>query len=178
MSSMITGGTGFIGSQVVRHLLDKGEKNPVVFDISLSKNRLDDVADQIEMVKGDLGNFNHVLNTVKKARPKVIYHMGAMLSVPSETDPAASFPVNVLGTYHVLEAARLFDAKQVLFSSSIGTYGSDIQDKVINDNTLQRPTIFYGAAKLFGEHIGMFYRKKYGLDFRGVRYPGIVVPGV
>ena len=76
MSSMITGGTGFIGSQVVRHLLEKGEKNPVVFDISLSKNRLDDVADQIEMVKGDLGNFNHVLNTVKKARPKVIYHMG------------------------------------------------------------------------------------------------------
>jgi threonine 3-dehydrogenase len=137
-----------------------------------------DVADQIEIVGGDLGNFNHVLSVVKKVRPKVIYHMGAMLSVPSETDPAASFRVNVLGMYHVLEAARLFDVKQVLYSSSIGTYGADIKDKVISDYTLQRPTILYGACKLFGEHIGLFYRRKYGLDFRGVRYPGIVGPGV
>ena len=159
-------------------MLEKGENSPVVFDINQSTNRLNDVVDKIEIIGGDLGNFNHVLNVVKKVRPKVIYHMGAMLSVPSEADPAASFRINVLGIYHVLEAARLFNVKQVLFSSSIGTYGFDIKDKVIDDYTLQRPIIFYGACKLFGEHIGLFYRRKYGIDFRGVRYPSIVGPGV
>ena len=163
MSSIVTGGTGFIGAQIVRLLLEKGENSPVVFDINQSTNRLNDVVDKIEIIGGDLGNFNHVLNVVKKVRPKVIYHMGAMLSVPSEADPAASFRINVLGIYHVLEAARLFNVKQVLFSSSIGTYGFDIKDKVINDYTLQRPIIFYGACKLFGEHIGLFYRRKYDI---------------
>jgi threonine 3-dehydrogenase len=66
----------------------------------------------------------------------------------------------------------------VIFSSTLATYGSDIREEVMSDYTLQRPTLFYGCTKLFAELMGRFYRKKFGLDFRGVRYPAIVGPGV
>jgi len=150
----------------------------VVFHVSPSVKRLEDVADQVEMVRGDLGNFSHVLNAVQRTKPSVIFHLGAMTSVPSDQDPAAAMKTNALGTFHVLEAARLFEVPQVLFSSSIGTYGLGIQENVIDDYTLQRPELFYGATKVFCEHMGLFYKRKYELDFRGVRYPSIVGPGV
>ncbi len=178
MTVLITGGTGFIGAEVVRLLLKGGEQRPVVFHVSGNTRRLDDVADQVELVRGDLGNFSHILDVVKKVKPSVIYHLGGMLSVPSDADPAAAIHTNALGTFHVLEAARLFDVPQVLFSSSISTYGLDIQEEVIDDGTIQRPLLFYGATKVFCEHMGLFYKRRYGLDFRGVRYPSIVGPGV
>lgn len=178
MAVLITGGTGFIGVEVARILLKKGEKRPVIFDINPSTKRLDEIADQVKLVRGDLGNFSHVLDVVQRANPSVIYHLGGMLSVPSDADPAAALRANALGTFHVLEAAKLFNVSQVLFSSTIGTYGLDIQEEVINDYTLQRPQLFYGATKVFGEHMGLFYKRKYGLDFRAIRYPSIVGPGV
>ena len=178
MSTLVTGGTGFIGAQVVRVLLEKGEKDIVVFDINPSTKLLDDVADKVEVVRGDLGNFSHVLSLVKNVRPTVIYHLGGMLSVPSDADNAASFRANAMGTFHVLEAARLFEVPQVLFSSTLATYGLDVRDDAVNDYTLQRPQLFYGATKVFCELMGLFYKRKFGLDFRGVRYPSIVGPGV
>lgn len=178
MSTFITGGTGFIGAQIVRILLERGEKDIVVFDINPSTKLLDDVAEHVEVVRGDLGNFSHVLNAVKTFRPKAIYHLGGMLSVPSDADNAASFRANAMGTFHVLEAAKLFEVPQVLFSSTLATYGRDIRGKVIDDYTLQRPQLFYGATKVFCEAMGLFYKRKFGLDFRGVRYPSIVGPGV
>jgi len=178
MDTLITGGTGFIGAQIVRILLEKGKKDLVVFDINPSTKLLDDVADQIEVVRGDLGNFSHVLNVVKTCRPKVIYHLGGMLSVPSDADNAASFRANAMGTFHVLEAAKLFEVPQVFFSSTLATYGLDIREDVIGDYTLQRPQLFYGCTKVFCEHMGLFYKRKYGLDYRGIRYPSIVGPGV
>ena len=119
-----------------------------------------------------------MLEAVKKARPQVIYHLGATLSVPSEADPASAMQTNAMGTFHVLEAARLFDVPQVVFASSVGTYGTDIRDDTIDDATIQRPQLFYGMTKVFGEHMGLFYRRKHGLDFRGIRYPSIIGPGV
>ncbi len=163
---------------MVRLLLDKGEHKPVIFDINPALQRLDDVAEHTDVVRGDLGNFSHVLNVVKAVKPTAIYHLGGMLSVPSEADPAAALRTNALGTFHILEAARLFEVPQVLFSSSIATYRRDIQEEVLTDYTLQRPELFYGATKVFCEHMGLFYKRKYGLDFRGVRYPSVVGPGV
>lgn len=178
MTVLITGGTGFIGAEVVRLLLERGEQRPVIFHVSGNTQRLGDVLDQVELVRGDLANFNHVLDVVKKVRPSVIYHLGAMLSVPSEADPASAIHTNAMGTFHVLEAARLFDVPQVLFSSSIGTYGYDITGDVIDDSTLQRPGLIYGVTKVFGEHLGLSYKRKYGLDYRCIRYPSIIGPGV
>ncbi len=178
MGILVTGGTGFIGAQVVRLLLEKGEKDLMVFDINVSTKYLGDVSERVEIVRGDLGNFSHVLNAVKRSKPKAIYHLGGMLSVPSDADPAASFRANAMGTFHVLEAARLFEVPQVFFSSTIATYGLHTRVEVIDDYTLQRPQLFYGTTKVFCEHMGLFYKRKYGLDFRGLRYPSIVGPGV
>ena len=178
MSVLVTGGTGFIGAEVVRMLLAKGEKLVMAFDINPSTKLLDDVAEKVRVVRGDLGNFSHVLNAVRTFKPRVIYHLGAMLSVPSDADHAASFRANAMGTFHVLEAARLFDVQQVLFSSTLGTYGLDMEGEAVNDYTLQRPQLFYGCTKVFGELMGQFFKRKFALDFRGVRYPSIVGPGV
>lgn len=178
MATLVTGGAGFIGREVVRLLLEKGEKRPLVMSRDPSPERLADIAGEVDVWRGDLGNFSHVLEAVKTARPKVIYHLGASLSVPSEADPAGAMQTNALGTFHVLEAARLFDVPQVVFASSVGTYGTGIREDTIHDGTIQRPQFFYGMTKVFGEHMGLFYRRKHGLDFRGLRYPSIVGPGV
>ena len=156
MATLITGGAGFVGLEVVRLLLNRGESRPAVFSRHPSPQRLGDLADRVEAIAGDLGNFSHVLHAVKTTRPGRIYHLGAMLSVPSDTDPAAAMQTNAMGTFHVLEAARLFEVKQVIFSSSVGTYGYDMHEDVINDHTLQRPQFFYGATKVFGEPMGLF----------------------
>ena len=178
MAALITGGAGFIGLEVLRLLLSRGEKSPLVMSRNPSPKRLGDLANDVEVMRGDLGNFSHVLEAVKRARPQVIYHLGASLSVPSEADPASAMQTNAMGTFHVLEAARLFDVPQVVFASSVGVYGSDIRGDTIDDGTIQRPKLFYGMTKVFGEHMGLFYRRKYGLDFRGIRYPSIIGPGV
>jgi threonine 3-dehydrogenase len=178
MATLITGGAGFIGLEVVRLLIESSEKRPVIFSRNPVREHLGDLADQVEIIRGDLGNFSHVLHAVKQARPEVIYHLGAITSVPSEVDPAAAFQTNAAGTFHVLEAARLFEVPRVIFASSMATYGLDINDEMIRDTTIQRPQLFYGATKVFGEHMGLFYRRKYKLDFRGLRYPSVIGPGV
>jgi len=175
---LITGGAGFVGLEVARQLLDRGETGITVFSRNPSQHRLGDLHDRVTAVAGDVGNFSHVLDVVKACRPAVIYHLGAMLSVPSEADPASAIQTNAMGTFYVLEAARLFEVGQVVFSSSIGTYGFGLPEGPIDDLTLQRPMFFYGATKAFGEHMGLFFKRKYGLDFRGIRYPSVIGPGV
>ena len=177
MTSLITGGTGFMGAEVVRLLLKKGGE-PVIFSRNPSTPRLADLSDKVEGIAGDLGNFSNVLNAVKKTQPDVIYHLGGMLSVPSDADPAAAFQANALGTFHVLEAAKLFEVPQVLFASSLGVYGTGIREDFIDDYTVQRPLLFYGATKAFAENMGLFYKRKYGLDFRGIRFPSVLGPGI
>jgi len=177
MGVMVTGGTGLIGATLVRMLLERDEKNVVAFHRNPAKKTLDDVAERVALVQGDLGNFSHVLEAVKNHRPRTIYHLGAMLTLPSDADPPAAFQSNIAGTFHILEAARLFDVKQVLFASSIGAYGADVQSEIIDDYTVQRPNTMYGVSKVFGENLGSYYKLKYGLDFRSLRYPGIIGAG-
>jgi nucleoside-diphosphate-sugar epimerase len=177
MAILVTGGTGFIGAQVARVLVQKGQR-PVIFDINDRKTLLKGIEEKVTVVKGDVSNYSHVLNVVKQYKIDIIYHLGSMLSVPSDADPWSSFRVNAQGTFNVLEAARILGVKQVIFSSTLGTYGLDIREEIIDDYTLQRPTLFYGCTKVFSELMGRFYKRKFGLDFRGVRYPAIVGPGV
>ena len=177
MRIVVTGGAGFVGLQVSRMLVDRGHE-VTVFSRTPSEKRLGDLNGRVSAVAGDVGNFSHVLDLVKAAKPEVIYHLGAMLSVPSDADPAAAIQTNAMGTFYVLEAARLFDVRQVVFSSSVATYGSGLGKGDVDDWSLQRPTLFYGATKVFGEHMGLVYKRKYGLDFRGIRYPSVVGPGV
>jgi len=175
MPILITGGTGFLGTALARQLVQRGEE-VVLFATTPRLERLADIKDKIKFVQGDLKVWNDVLNVVKDHKISGIFHMGAMLSTPSEKNPWASFETNVAGTMYVLEAARLFGVKKVFFASTSATYGLGIGETV-NEATLQRPTNVYGIGKLYGELLGRFYRRKFGLDFRAVRYFAVIGPG-
>ena len=177
MRTLITGGTGFIGSQVARVLAERGER-PIIFDINDRQVPFKGIEDKVTIVKGDVSNYSHVFNVIQQYGIDVIYHLGSMLSVPSDADPWSSFRVNAQGGFHVLEAARILGVKKVTFSSTLATYGLDIREEVVDDYSLQRPNLFYGCTKVFVELMGRFYRRKFGIDFRAVRYPAIIGPGV
>lgn len=176
MSILITGGTGFIGVGLAHKLVEKG-KDVVLFDVAPRSERVADIKGKVKVIQGDLKVWPEVMNVVKENNVEGIFHLGSMLSVPSEENPWASFQINVVGTMHVLEAARLFGVKRMVFPSSIATYGLGTTE-VISDETLQRPVTMYGAGKLYGELLGRFYRRKFGLDFRCLRYCSVVGPGV
>jgi len=175
MARLITGGSGLVGAELA-HVLAGGGEKVIVFDIAKSA-RLADIGDSITFVRGDLGNWSEVFNVVKNNEITHIYHMGAMLTFESEANPWGSFHTNVVGTYNVLEAARLLGVKGMMFTSSIGTFDASLVPE-LSDMALQRPRDFYGVGKLYCEGLGRMYRRKFGLDFRALRYPSVVGPGV
>ena len=176
MAILITGGTGFIGSGLARKLVERGEKDIVLFDIAPRLDRVADIKGKVKIVQGDLKVWPEVMNVIKDNNVEGIFHLGSMLSGACEANPWSGYQTVVTGTMHVLEAARLLGVKRVIFSSTGATYGLGIPE-VITDETLQRPISIYGAGKLFGEHLGRFYRRKFGLDFRCVRYFMVIGPG-
>lgn len=76
-----------------------------------------------------------------------------------------------------MEASRLFGVNKVIFSSSMGVYGAT-SDVIISDATSQEPSIMYGVTKVFDELLGRYYQRRFGIDFRGVRFPQLIGPGV
>ena len=175
---LVTGATGFIGSHVVRLLLEKGGATVVASNTSGSRRNLEDVQAQVEFVRADSGSFTSVLRMVENTRPETIYHIGAMLAPACDADPEAGIRANALGTYHILEAARLFGVRQVIFASSMSVLtGAFAREPVVDDFSVTRPDFVYGAAKLFSENIGLFYKRQYGFDYRGLRLPNVIGPG-
>jgi threonine 3-dehydrogenase len=179
MTVLVTGGAGFIGAEVVRELVERGDEEVHVTFHSGRLQRLHGLTERVQLHRIDLADPAGVQALVGTVRPRAIYHLGAILSGPSEADPQASIQANAFGTHALLEAARHHDVEQFLFASSIGTFvGEEQPDGPITDHTLQRPDLIYGVSKVFGELLGRYYRRKYGLDYRGIRYPGVVGPGV
>jgi len=107
MKVLITGGTGFIGAELARTLVSKGD-DVVLFDIAPDYARIGDIKHEVKMAQGNLAYQAEVFNVIKDNNIEGIYHLGSMLSVPSNANPWASFQVNVVGTMNVLEGARLF----------------------------------------------------------------------
>jgi len=131
-----------------------------------------------KIVLGDITNWPEVLNVFKGNSFDSVFHLAAMLSLPSEANPWAAHQVNVTGTLNMLEAVRLFGSNKLIMASTTGTYGLDTDSADITDTTLQRPTTMYGCTKVYGELLGRFYRKKFNTDFRSVRIPSLVGPGI
>jgi threonine 3-dehydrogenase len=176
MAKLITGGTGYIGSELARILANRGEEI-VLFDIAINRYRIEDIEKKVKIVRGDVSNAAQVNNVVKDNHITELYHLGSMLTYVSENDPWASFQTNVIGTCNILEACRLFGVKKMLFTSTMGTFGMQFTP-VITDTTLQRPITMYGCGKLYCEGLGRFYHNKFGLDFRSVRFSHMVGPNV
>lgn len=174
MSILITGGTGFIGAKLARRMVEIGE-DVVLFDLVPRIDRLPDIKDRVHVIQGDLKVWPEVMNAVRDNDVKGIFHLGGMLSVACEASPWAAFQANVAGTMHSLEAARLFGVERFIFASTAATYSMGIPD-IIDENTLQRPSSIYGIGKLHGELLGRYYRRKFGLDFRCLRYYQVMGP--
>jgi len=160
-------------------LVAQGSEDVIVAHRSGNFSRITDIVHQVQTVQADLGDDDAVRALVADTAPKQLFHFGATLTGPGEADPQALLRSNLDGVVTLFEAARLAGTEQIIFASSIGTYGRDLEPgEAVNDRSLQRPHSIYGVTKVFAENLGAWYRGKYGLDFRGLRYPSIVGPGV
>lgn len=171
LNILITGGTGFIGAYLANALRDAGN-NVSLFDINPRRELLHS-PEAFEIINGDLAELSHVLEAAKEK--DVIYHTGALLSASAEESPVTAYRVNLGGTFNVLEAARLLGVGTVVFTSTAATYGAGL--KTVDDETLQRPTTMYGVCKVASERLGEYYHRKFGVNFRGVRFPSILGAG-
>jgi hypothetical protein len=86
MATLLTGGFGVIGAEVTRLLLERGGQRPALLDVNPSHHRLGDIAEQVDVIRGDVGTFSNVLDAVKRTRPTAIYHLGGMFSLPWPLD--------------------------------------------------------------------------------------------
>jgi UDP-N-acetylglucosamine/UDP-N-acetyl-alpha-D-glucosaminouronate 4-epimerase len=171
---LVTGGAGFIGSNLVRALLDRGDKVRVLDNFSTG-NRANLAGVDVEIVEGELRSYERVHNAVREI--EVVYHLGALGSVPrSVQDPLTSNAVNVEGTLNVLLAARDSGVRRVVFASSSSVYGS--RDSLpVTEDTPPNPISPYGVAKLAAERYCVSFSRVYdGLETVVLRYFNVFGP--
>jgi len=171
---LVTGGAGFIGSNLVRALLERGEQVRVLDNFSTgSRSNLAGL--DLEIVEGELRSYERVHNAVRGS--EVVYHLGALGSVPrSVQDPLTSSAVNVEGTLNVLLAARDEGVRRVVFSSSTSVYGSS-RRLPTSEDTPPDPISPYGVAKLAAERYCVSFSRVYeSLETVVLRYFNVFGP--
>jgi nucleoside-diphosphate-sugar epimerase len=173
--NLITGGLGFLGSYLARQLVDKGEE-VVIFDLAKGSKLIEDIKDKVKVVRGDLTDGTRVLVAMRNNDIDCIYHLAALVPPNSEQNLAATFELNVQGTIHVLETARLLKVGSVIFVSTLATYGLGVPH-LTNEDVPQQPRNMYGITKVCCERLGEQYHLKYGVNFRGVRFPPVLGGG-
>jgi UDP-glucose 4-epimerase len=155
---LVTGGAGFIGSNLVRGLLERGDDVRVLDNFSTG-NRANLEELDVEIVEGELRSYERVHNAVRGT--EVVYHLGALGSVPrSVQDPLTSSAVNIEGTLNVLLAARDEGIRRVVFSSSASIYGSS-REMPTTEASPPDPVSPYGVAKLAAERYCVSFSRVY-----------------
>jgi UDP-glucose 4-epimerase len=155
---LVTGGAGFIGSNLVRALLERGDEVRVLDNFATGRRENLDGLD-LEVVEGELRSYERVHRATRGI--EVVYHLGALGSVPrSVQDPLTSNAVNVEGTLNVLLAARDEGVRRVVFSSSTSVYGSTTLLPTSED-TAPDPLSPYGVAKLAAERYCISFSRVY-----------------
>src|SRR5436190_467506 len=155
---LVTGGAGFIGSNLVRALLERGDDVRVLDNFSTG-NRANLGGLEVEVVEGELRSYERVHNAVRGV--EVVYHLGALGSVPrSVQDPLTSSAVNVEGTLNVLLAARDEGIRSVVFSSSSSIYGTR-RELPVKEDMAPDPISPYGVAKLAAERYCVSFSRVY-----------------
>ena len=175
-TNLVTGGLGYVGRNLARTLLDRGE-DVVLFDIVSASHIPLDIRDLVQIVHGDLGNLPEVLEVLRTKNIDCIYHLGAMTTTAAEANPWAAYNANANGTYHVLEAARILGINPVMFLSGVALYGPGSPETVNEDVFQSNPSQIYAATKIFGERLGEYYHHKFGIEFRCASLPAICGPG-
>ncbi len=169
MKALISGGAGFIGSHITDEILRRGYSARILDNFSTGRRtniqHLDGIA---EIFEGDLRSYHLVYEAVQGC--DVIFHQGALPSVPrSVKDPITTDEVNVLGTLHILQAARDCGVKRVVIASSSSIYGSNPALPKVETMTPQ-PKSPYAVSKLAGEHYAQVFHQLYGLETVCLRY--------
>jgi nucleoside-diphosphate-sugar epimerase len=171
---LVTGGAGFIGSNLVRALLERGDDVRVLDNFSTG-NRANLEGLDVDIVEGELRSYERVHNAVRTT--EVVYHLGALGSVPrSVQDPLTSSAVNVEGTLNVLLAARDEGVRRVVFSSSTSVYGST-RHLPTTEDAAPDPISPYGVAKLAAERYCISFSRVYeSLESVVLRYFNVFGP--
>jgi len=158
LAVLVTGGTGFIGSYLVRELVNRGEE-VVVFDIRANTELLDDITGKFSLVIGDLSEMNNLTSLLADFDIQYIHHLAALLTDVCEKHPIKCLKANALATINLLEFARHKRIKRFIYAGT----GLPNIDENYDRNTL------YEITKLFAELCGFWYWCKFAVDFRVLR---------
>ena len=169
----ITGAQGCIGSWIVKALVERGD-NPVVFDRSDDAHRLQAIIDdehlnRVRFVPGDITDRSAVLSALRSAHARRVIHLAGLQVPTCKADPVAGALVNVVGTLHVFEAAKIAGATGVVYASSAAVYGMSEDDVPLDETAECQPTTHYGVFKRANEGNAQVYYLDHGLSSVGLR---------
>jgi len=175
MKFLVTGGAGFIGSNIVLELLKQGHAVRVLDNFATGRRRnLEPVRADIELIEGDIRSYHTVAHAVKGV--EAILHQAALPSVPrSINDPITTNDVNVGGTLNLLDAARSAGTRRIVMASSSSVYG-DTPELPKHEGMTPNPLSPYAVSKLTGEHYMRVFHSLYGLETIALRYFNVFGP--
>lgn len=168
MKILITGGAGYIGSFMVKRLLERGDK--VIVVDSLERGHRESVDNRAELIVGNLLDKPFVSGLLSKNHFDAVIHFAGYISMAESVEnPGMYFENNVFGGLNILEEMRRNNINNFIFSSTAGVYGNPIKIPIPEDHP-KNPTNPYGESKLMVEKILAWYQKIYGLNFVSLRY--------
>jgi nucleoside-diphosphate-sugar epimerase len=170
---LVTGAVGQIGSELTVELRRRfGGENVVAAGHRTKPSAVLCDGGPFEYV--DVRRRESVAEAVQKYGIDTIYHMAAILSAVGEQKPDLAWDVNINGLHNVLEVSRELNLTRVFCPSSIAAFGPETPRSNTPQETVLRPTTMYGVTKVAGELLCDYYVRRFGVDVRGVRYPGII----
>lgn len=169
---LITGSLGQIGTELIMYLR-KLYGNDNVVASNRSKHGEDIIFESGPFEMLNVNDAQNIAEICKKHNVNQIVHLAAILSAKAEKDPQTAYDINMNGTFNVLEVAREMGIA-VFTPSSIAAFGASTPADNTPQDTIQRPSTMYGVTKVAGELLCDYYYKRYGVDTRGVRFPGII----
>jgi UDP-glucose 4-epimerase len=180
MKALVTGGAGFIGSNLVDALLARGDEVTVLDDLSTGRreNLEGALAAGVTLAEGDIRDREATIALASEARPEVVFHLAAQIDVrKSVADPAFDASINVGGTANVLDAARAAGARVVFTSTGGAIYGEgDGQELPLAENAPLAPEAPYGQSKFAAEGYLTLYERLYGLSGVSLRLGNVYGP--